>query len=177
MIKGIKRRFNLYLINHMRELHHFKLKLWLINRIPGVHMGEGSKIVGKVVLSNVNLTTGKNCFLNRDVYFYGNGNVTIGDNVDIAPGVAFLTGGHLIGTSEHRAGEGIVGSIKISDGSWIGCRAMLMDKDGKGLTIGSGDVIAAGALVNKNTEPDCLYAGVPAVKKKELSKETIESKL
>jgi maltose O-acetyltransferase len=31
-----------------------------------------------------------------------------------------------------------------------------------GITIGEGTVIAAGAIVTKDCEPDALYAGVPA---------------
>jgi acetyltransferase-like isoleucine patch superfamily enzyme len=37
-----------------------------------------------------------------------------------------------------------------------------------GVEIGAGCVIAAGSVVVKNTEPDGLYAGVPATRKKEL---------
>ena len=37
-----------------------------------------------------------------------------------------------------------------------------------GVTIAEGCVIAAGAVVNKSTEPDGLYAGVPARRVKDL---------
>ena len=36
-----------------------------------------------------------------------------------------------------------------------------------GVTIGDGCVIAAGAVVTKDTESYCMYAGIPAVKIKQ----------
>jgi maltose O-acetyltransferase len=38
-----------------------------------------------------------------------------------------------------------------------------------GVTIGAGCVIAAGAVVTRDCEPDGLYAGVPAVRKRDLT--------
>jgi acetyltransferase-like isoleucine patch superfamily enzyme len=35
-----------------------------------------------------------------------------------------------------------------------------------GVTIGAGCVIAAGSVITKDTDPDTIYAGVPAVAKR-----------
>ncbi len=40
-----------------------------------------------------------------------------------------------------------------------------------GVTIAEGCVVAAGAVVTRSTEPNGLYAGNPAVRKKDLSTE------
>jgi acetyltransferase-like isoleucine patch superfamily enzyme/coenzyme F420-reducing hydrogenase beta subunit len=48
--------------------------------------------------------------------------------------------------------------ISIGDHVWIGNRAIIL----KGVTIGNGAVIAAGAIVTKDVPEKCLAAGVPA---------------
>ena len=51
-------------------------------------------------------------------------------------------------------------SVKVSIGHdvWIGERAIIID----GLTIGTGAIIAAGAVVVKDVEPYSIVGGVPA---------------
>lgn len=48
--------------------------------------------------------------------------------------------------------------VKINDGAWIGCRAIIL----KGVKIGEGAVIGAGSVVTRNVEPYTVYAGNPA---------------
>lgn len=45
--------------------------------------------------------------------------------------------------------------IVIGDHVWIGIRALIL----KGVTIGDGAVIAAGAVVTKDVPPNTLYGG------------------
>lgn len=49
-------------------------------------------------------------------------------------------------------------AVTIGDGVWIGCRAMVL----KGVTIGAGAVVAAGAVVTGDVAPRALVAGNPA---------------
>ena len=48
--------------------------------------------------------------------------------------------------------------ILIGSHVWIGSRAMIL----KGVTIGSGSIVAYGALVNRDVPENTLVAGVPA---------------
>ena len=48
--------------------------------------------------------------------------------------------------------------VIIEEGVWIGCNVTIL----KGVTIGRGSVIAAGALVTKNVPPYAIVGGVPA---------------
>ncbi|MBI3765923.1 MAG: hypothetical protein HY277_05405 [Ignavibacteriales bacterium] len=49
-------------------------------------------------------------------------------------------------------------SVTIEDNVWIGCRSILL----KGIRVGTGAVVAAGAVVTKNVPPHTVVGGVPA---------------
>ena len=90
--------------------------------------------------------------------------IKIGARCDIGPSVEFITGGHDIGTSLRRAGNGFAKAIIVEDGVWIGAKSIILG----GVTIGSGSIIAAGSLVRSDVPPNSLAAGVPAVVKRSL---------
>ncbi len=50
------------------------------------------------------------------------------------------------------------GDTVISDGCWIGSRAMIM----QGVKLGEGAVVATGAVVTKDVPPYAIVGGVPA---------------
>lgn len=111
-----------------------------------------------------NVTIGKNSFINSYCYLDTFSPIEIGDNVSIAMGVYVITSSHKIGDSERRAITAYGKPIKIGNGCWIGARSTILP----GVTIGQGCIIAAGAVVNKDCEPNGLYAGVPAKRIKDL---------
>jgi acetyltransferase-like isoleucine patch superfamily enzyme len=59
----------------------------------------------------------------------------------------------------HLLSEGFVSSkaIEIGNNVWIGSRATIL----KGVKIGSGSIVATGAVVTKDVPENCLVAGVP----------------
>jgi len=80
--------------------------------------------------------------------------ITIGDDVAIAEEVIIRDhdGHEISGGRVERL------PITIGDHVWIGMRAMVL----KGVTIGSGAIIAAGAVVTRDVPPSTLVAGNPA---------------
>lgn len=117
-------------------------------------------------MGGTDITIGKDTFINYGCFFDNSSSIEVGMNCNIAMQVMFCTSSHEIGDSEKRAGMNIGQPIKIEDGCWIGARAMILP----GVTIGKGCVIAAGAVVTKDCEPNGLYIGVPAKRTRELSK-------
>ena len=92
-------------------------------------------------------------------------NVTIGSDVALAPRVSIMTFTHAIGGSLKRWGPHTVAPVVIGDGSWVGMDVVICP----GVTIGTGCVIAAGAVVIEDTDPNWLYAGIPARRIRPLS--------
>lgn len=106
---------------------------------------------------------GEGCFINHGVYI-DRGALTLGTQVYVGPRVMFATRNHQIGESHIRAGDNIYQPISVGTGTWIGANATILG----GVAIASGCMKAVGAVVTKNTDPDGLYAGVPAVRLKTL---------
>ena len=55
-------------------------------------------------------------------------------------------------------GSSAVAPVNIGDEVWVGARAIIL----KGVTVGSGAVIAAGAVVSRDVPPRALVAGIPS---------------
>jgi acetyltransferase-like isoleucine patch superfamily enzyme len=90
--------------------------------------------------------------------------ILIGSKVMFGPNVTVVGGNHnttqpgrfMYDVHEKRAGDDQ--DVVIEDDVWVGCGAIIL----KGVRIGRGSVIAAGALVNKDVPPYSVVAGVPA---------------
>ncbi len=81
--------------------------------------------------------------------------IVTGNDVSIGPEASILTLGHDPQSPEFadRGGDVIVG-----DRAWIGYRAIILP----GVSIGTGAVVAAGAVVTRDVSPLKIVAGVPA---------------
>lgn len=119
LIRKLKCKYYLYLINHVYAgTRFFEKKRKMLNYI-GHEIGENRKIVGPIECTGT-LVIGKNCWIGKHFRVNGNGKVVIEDNVDIGPEVTFQTGGHKIGAADRRAGEGCIFSQSVGSGTWIG---------------------------------------------------------
>ena len=110
----------------------------------------------------------KNAFINVGAFIDGSSNVTLEEGVRVGPYVKILSGTHEFRQNEMRrslADPTIPRPVLIKRGCWIGFGASILP----GVTIAEGCIIAAGALIKDDTDPNCLYAGVPARKVKHLS--------
>lgn len=155
----------MFVTNLFRGTHFFRIKRFLLNCAPGIKIGTNTKIVAPIWFGSVSqIEIGNNCFVNRNFSVEGNGKLTVNNNVDIGPNVHILTGGHLIGEADHRAGIGISYNVEIGDGVWIGSCSVLLGN----IKIGNGCVVGADTLVNKSFDEDILIVGHPGYKKREI---------
>jgi acetyltransferase-like isoleucine patch superfamily enzyme len=104
------------------------------------------------------VSVGARTWINHGCHFEAVAPIEIGSDCGLSLYVTVLTSTHEVGTHQNRMGRWGVQPVKIGDGSWLGARVTVLP----GVTIGDGCIIAAGALVKDDCEPDGLYAGVPA---------------
>jgi acetyltransferase-like isoleucine patch superfamily enzyme len=107
-----------------------------------------------------NIVCGRGLVVNSNTYIHGLGGVVFGDDVLIGPNVVISSGEH-----QYRGGRMPIKlqpitpkQITIGDGVWIGANAVIMP----GITLASGTIVGAGAVVTKSTQPFTIVAGVPA---------------
>ena len=137
---------------------------YLIYKQLGIQVNDVYQIKSRCFMTHGNVRFGNNSFVNHCVSFVGAELIDIGENCFVGFEAMFCTTTHEIGTCENRAGKLSAGPIKIGKGCWVGARATILP----GITIGEGCVIATGAVVIRNCEPNGLYAGVPARRIKDL---------
>ena len=152
-------------VNFFERLRNRKkrklLKMLVKECGKNVYISPDLKLLGRDV------TIGNNVYINvGNVFMCTNAPITIGDNVLIAPGVTMITGEHridVIGKYMFEIGEDEKLPendlpIVVKGDNWIGANATIL----KGVTIGEGAVVAAGALVTKDVPPYAIVGGVPA---------------
>lgn len=122
-----------------------RVKIW--SHIHKVQLSAGGR--GKLII-------GDNTFINVGSIISAHFKIKIGKNVQIAPGVIIMDSDfHGV---EDRSVEVASTPISIGDNVWIASRAVIL----KGVKIGEGSTVAAGAVVTKDIPPYSLAAGVPA---------------
>jgi maltose O-acetyltransferase len=165
-------------MNAFREIGNLILRLLPVSgcfglkrgvlRAMGVDVQPGALVNGHTLFyGRGQVRIGRNTWVGPGCRFHATAGTTIdiGDECDIAPEVAFVTGTHDIGPEKRRAGKGRAGSISIGAGSWLGVRATIMG----GVSIGRGSIVAACALVRAGLPENSFAAGVPAVVKRSLT--------
>lgn len=107
-----------------------------------------------------NMKIGSNVSIHKDCYIDAFGGLDIGDDVSIAHSSSILSSDHTWDDINKpiRSNPLKKNPVKINNDVWIGCGARILS----GVSIGNRCVVAAGAVVIKNIEPNCLVAGIPA---------------
>jgi acetyltransferase-like isoleucine patch superfamily enzyme len=111
----------------------------------------------------LNLEFGEHVFVNQNCSFYDLGGITIGDRTMIGPGVTLLTAGHPVEPMERFDGI-TTAPVVIESNVWIGANATITP----GVRIGSGSVVAAGAVVAKEVPTNCIISSAGHVKRRDL---------
>jgi galactoside O-acetyltransferase len=135
------------------------------------------------ILGGENISVGNNFRAMGQNYLYGNdGEIFIGNNISINTNVQIgASGGKVVIGNDVLIGPNVViraanhgvmrnalinkqphsgGTITIEDDVWIGSNVVIL----KDVRIAKGTIVAAGAVVTKDTEPYSIVGGIPAKK-------------
>lgn len=103
-----------------------------------------------------NIQVGDNVFINACCQFQDQGGIRLGDGCLIGHNVVFATLNHDL--NPERRQICIPKSIELGKNVWIGSNATILG----GVRIGDNAVVAAGAVVTKDVEPNTIVGGIPA---------------
>lgn len=159
-----------------------KVRRMYRERVLFARTGQHAKLMGHVTILNENLHFGRNVTLFPDVMIFGDGEVTVGDNVAIGNGTVIYAskagGGVTIGSdtaiaaqcyiidTDHgiapneliRNQSNTVAPVLIGSDVWIAANCSVL----KGSVIENGAIIGAKSLVKSRIAQNSICVGVPA---------------
>jgi acetyltransferase-like isoleucine patch superfamily enzyme len=147
---------------------HFRRGAGLILALPGgprpIVKNQGGEIVVEScsfeagvrleVYDGATLFIGKGTYFNRNVLIIAAESVVIGRAVRVGWDVVIMD----TDLHGHSGRSARAKPVVIEDEVWIGCRALIL----KGVHVGKGAIIAAGAIVTKDVPPLAVVAGPSA---------------
>jgi maltose O-acetyltransferase len=133
------------------------LRLELLTELFG-HLGDDAVVKPSLRCDyGYNISIGARTFINYDCVLLDCNRITIGEEVQIAPGVHVYTATHPLDAATRRSGLEYALPVTIGDGVWLGGGAIVCP----GLTIGENTVVGAGSVVTHSLPPGVLAAGNP----------------
>lgn len=161
------------ILKSISGVHSIAIKVWsrlLMYAYKYQFLSVGKNVIFDPVRSSFSYKTisiGSNVFIGAGAVFSADrSKIKIGSYVMFGPRVIVSGGDHEI-TSLIKPMYSVVekssscdADVVIGDDVWIGANCIVL----KGVTIGTGAVIAAGSVVTKDVESYSIYGGVPAKK-------------
>ncbi len=118
--------------------------------LDGCAIGRGCRLT---VGPKATLAVGTSTYISDGTHVAASTSISIGRDCAVSWGVTIIDDdGHGFGPPPYS------NPVRIEDRVWIGCNVTIL----KGVTIGHGSVVAAGAVVARSCQPNSLLAGVPA---------------
>ena len=137
---------------------------YVLYRLAGLGIRTPNIFPDCTFLGDGKVQIGRGSFVNRECYFEAVGDITIGEDVAIAMQVLFVTSTHPFDAEGRFEPQATGRPIRVGDRCWLGARVTVLP----GVTIADDVVVASGAVVTKDCASGGLYAGVPAVRVREL---------
>jgi acetyltransferase-like isoleucine patch superfamily enzyme len=134
----------------------------------GIRIGAESFVMKNAILHvynfrdlpNAGITIGARSLIGEGCVLRGQGGITLGDDVYLAPLVQILAVNHVYhDTTRPISHQGITAQgIVVEDGAWIGGGAIILD----GVRIGRNAVVGAGTVVTRDVPDYSVVVGNPA---------------
>jgi maltose O-acetyltransferase len=121
-------------------------------------VGEGAEVMAPFQCDyGYYISVGARTFINYGVVVLDAAKVTIGDDVQIGPGVHLLTALHPLDPDDRRRGVETAAPVTIGDGAWLATGVIVCP----GVTIGADAVVGAGSVVTSDMPGGHLCFGNP----------------
>jgi acetyltransferase-like isoleucine patch superfamily enzyme len=148
--------FELMIIHWISEhIPCYSLRKFIF-QIAGIKIGPHSTVhMGARFFKLSGISIGEDTIVGYGAFLDGRRRLEIGNHVDIASEVMIYNSEHDINAEDFRA---IEEEVVIDDYVFIGPRAIVMP----GVHIGTGAIVAGGAVVTKDVPPFTIVGGVPA---------------
>jgi len=143
-------------------------------RPEAIEVGADTVVAGELLVypDGGRIRIGANCFVGRQTRVWSAAEVTIGDRVLLSHNVNVHDNDSHARSAKARhlhivqillkqnaaLGDVPKAPVVIEDDAWIGFNATIM----KGVRVGRGAIVAAGAVVTRDVAPYTVVAGVPA---------------
>jgi maltose O-acetyltransferase len=158
-----KMRYNV--LNHIQMMNLWPAHLRrAIVRMMGHNLAPDTNIADRVYIKGFGLVMCSDASINTGCHLDAVAGIFIGSGVRMGCEAMICTSSHDIGDATLRAGDVKREPVHIGEGSWIGARSVILP----GVNVAPGCIIAAGAVVAKDTLPNGLYAGCPAKRMRDL---------
>ena len=118
-------------------------------RLGGMRV-DNAIVEGGCYFFGADIAIGDGAMINHRAYFDTRAHIEIGPGAGIATDVMLCTSTHDMGPEHKRWGAYRTAPISVGAGAWVGIRAVVLP----GVTIGDGAVVAAGAVVTGDVEPN-----------------------
>lgn len=131
--------------------------------LRSVTLGPGAAISPNAAFSNPDrISAGRNLYLGARCHLWAGpseGRIVIGDNVLFGPEVMVTAAGYRFNDGSPVTAQAMdEADVVIGDDVWLGTRAIVLP----GARIGTGAIVAAGAVVRDEIPAFAVAAGVPA---------------
>lgn len=158
-------RYMDYEISHIPS---HRIRNFVYKYIFRIHIGDHAIIYhGAEIRAHSKLYIGNGSIIGDNAILDARNGILIGENVNLSSRVSIWTEQHDHRDPWFRCNSNDSFKVDIGDRVWIGPNVTILHS----ITIGEGAVIAAGSVVTKNIEPYSIYAGVPAKKIGDRTKE------
>lgn len=160
MMLGLVRFLTNSVVAHLPS---YTVRHWWYRRVLGMNLAKSASVLmgayiyvrGRGSPDRPDISIGEHSVINQGCSLDGRGGLRIGRNVSVSPGVWILTAGH---DPDDPGFRYVVAPTVIGDYAWLGSRALILP----GVSIGTGAVVAAGAVVSRDVPDYAVVGGVPA---------------
>lgn len=115
--------------------------------------------LGSLTEKSQSLEIGDNCGFSENCHIAIRGNIKIGNDVIFGPGTKIFSENHSFQKNELiRKQLSVRKGVTIGNNCWIGANVIILDD----VSLKNNVIVAAGSVVTKSFDSNCIIAGVPA---------------